>query len=483
MFIYNLDSFFLLADLHFFLSLIFVFLFFVKFKEVKSLIILTLIGNFSLRLSYIPLFKTFFDVFYYFEGSFFINTLVLFIGCFSLLLLILLLLVVKKNFLLELHAEYIFMFSFSLGALLLVLSTQDFFFIYLCFEIMSLSFYLVAAFKKYSVYSVEAAMRYFLLSAFISGIFIFGLSLFYFAMGSLDMYKISLLLFNNNNDILLILVYFIVSVVFLFKLGVFPFHIWVPDVYQGASTFIVAFFAIIPKVILLYVYAYLCYNIFFFHFMTGSMLLLLCGVLSVCYGTIVGLYQVELKRLLAYSAISNFGFIIAGISLVTLPSIVTSFNYAIIYTFNLASFFFILLSVERYLNYKHNEIKGIIDFIVFFITNPFLSFICGLTFLSFAGIPPFSAFFAKFLLMLSFVETGHNYCVLILMAVNVISAVYYARLFRFIFFGPYVLDNFHYREGKSILIMLFLFFFNITFFFFQPILLLFIYQALLPVFL
>jgi NADH-quinone oxidoreductase subunit N len=202
--------------------------------------------------------------------------------------------------------------SFSLFGLLLVAVCSDFLCFYLAIELQSLCFYALSTFHKSSEYSAEAGVKYFILGAFSSGLLLLGFNLFYAFFGDLSYAQIEKV---GSFAIPLTVVggYLFFSASLLFKLGSFPFHMWLCDVYDGAMVNITAFFSIIPKVIILAFLIRALSVVFVEKPDAIKIMFVVCGLCSVCFASIAALYQKRVKRLLAYSTISHTGFMILGI--------------------------------------------------------------------------------------------------------------------------------------------------------------------------
>ena len=234
--------------------------------------------------------------------------------------------------------EYILLLNFSVFGMLLLLSSNDFISFYLALELQSLSLYILASYKQYSNYSTEAGIKYFILGAVSSGLILFGISLLYGLTGLTNFIDINLFFiysFYNLDYIIyggLITSLILILSGFFFKIGSFPFHIWLPDVYEGVSTITTAFFSLVPKIAILGLlsrFSYIILNSFYFNW---SLLFIICGLLSLIIGTLGALAQTKIKRLLAYSAISHTGFLLLALSSFNLNGINSFLIYLLIYT-------------------------------------------------------------------------------------------------------------------------------------------------------
>lgn len=302
-----------------------------------------------------------------------------------------------------------------LGTLLLV-SSVNWLSIYLALELQTLTLFILVAKKKNSVYSIEAGLKYFVLGAVSSGLFLFGCALLYGVSGEMSIQGINLLLIGDMGKIL-------ITVSLLFKLSAAPFHMWAPDVYEGAPTITTALLVIVPKI-----------GVFSVLVQIGlvSNVVLFCGVLSIIYGAIGALNQTKIKRLLAYSGIGHMGFLLFGVGIGSFESIQASLVYIIIYLIMSICVFLVLLSLKliRVLIIEVSSLSR---------ENPIMALTLALTFLSTAGIPPLVGFLGKWLILLSGVSSGYYLISMMVVVVSVIAGVYYVRVVQIIYFSSYYL--------------------------------------------
>lgn len=300
-----------------------------------------------------------------------------------------------------------------LGSLLLV-SSVNWFSIYLALELQALTLFILVAIKKGSAYSAEAGLKYFVLGAVSSGVFLFGCALLYGVSGEMSIQGVNSVLIGDIGKIW-------ITVSLLFKLSVAPFHMWAPDVYEGAPTITTALLAIMPKI-----------GVFFVIVQVGlvSNVILFCGVLSVIYGAIGALNQTKMKRLLAYSGIGHLGFILLGVAIGSFESIQASLVYIIIYLIMTICGFSVLLFLKLTRSLII-EVSGL------FRENVVIGLTLGLTFLSTAGIPPLAGFLGKWLILLSGVSSGYYLICMVIVVASVIGGVYYVRVVQIIYFPNY----------------------------------------------
>ena len=333
--------------------------------------------------------------------------------------------------------EYYFLIGLFCVSAFLLMAANDLVVFYLAIELQSLVLYTLAAIKRFNVFSTEAGLKYFVLGALSSGFLLFGISLFYGFSGTLNFFDIKFLLLSWVSTQTYFatsvgLVFFLSAI--LFKLAAAPFHVWTPDVYEGAPSPVVLIFATLPKLALfifsmrlftafLYEYFSVWYSIFFF-----------AGLLSVLLGTFAALNQLSIKRLYAYSAIVNVGYLVTALSYGTLSSFSATLNYLLIYLISTFSIFLVLLLFRTVFGLK--KLKYLLDFKYFATYSSVFAIFFGLVFFSLAGVPPLAGFFIKFFLFKTIFVSDFmlNPAVFIILITSVISAFYYIRVIRFVFF-------------------------------------------------
>lgn len=298
----------------------------------------------------------------------------------------------------------------ALSSLLLV-SSVNWLSIYLAMELQTLTLFILTAIKRDSAYSTEAGLKYFVLGAASSGLFLFGCALLYGVTGEISVQGINSVLTADAGKIL-------ITVSLLFKLSVTPFHMWAPDVYEGAPTITTALLATVPKV-----------AVFSILVQIGAVtnVVLVCALLSIVYGSIGALNQTKIKRLLAYSGIGHMGFMLFGVAIGSFESIQASLIYMIVYVIMSVCSFSIILS----LNLTKNliiEVSGLSR------DNPAMALTLGLIFLSIAGIPPLAGFLSKWFILLAGVSSGYYLISIMIVVSSVIAGVYYVRLVQIIYF-------------------------------------------------
>jgi NADH-quinone oxidoreductase subunit N len=284
--------------------------------------------------------------------------------------------------------------------------------------------------NKNSNLGIESAYKYFVQSSVATIIGFFGISLIYMSVGTLNLNELSILMmFNDTNWLFILGIYFITSTIF-FKLGIFPLHSWIPDVYQGALLISVIFIAILPKI----AYVVLFFKLFIeFHSIINNYCLLF-SLLSIFYGSVISLYQTNFRRLLAYGSMVHMGLIVYSISLFTVQSIAAAFFYLVSYIILMLftfSFMFFLFEKKKHELYYLDSISQFNSLI----GNKFLVFSFSLILFSLAGLPFFLGFISKWYIFLSLLNNYNYFELFLLLGISVLSASYYIRLIRFIFFS------------------------------------------------
>lgn len=378
--------------------------------------------------------------------------------------------------------EYFILLGLAFLGLFTLVGANDLITFYLGIELQSLAFYILAAFKIYSNFSTEAGLKYFILGAFSSGLLLFGCSLIYGFSGTTNFYDLKLLLLGSELPLSIFLgivvgsIFIIIGI--LFKLGAAPFHMWLPDVYEGVPTSITAIFAIVPKIAIFSVFLRLNFSLLFIDFPFWQELLTYSGLSSIVIGTFGALYQTKLKRLLAYSAISHVGFLLIGFISLSTWSIFSLIFYLLVYIIISINIFSVILSIRKRTN--NIKIKKINELIILFKSNKTLAINFALILFSIAGIPPLAGFYSKFYIFVSAIKADVYVVALIAAILSVIGCLYYIRLIKLLFFKitDYWAFFFEISKTNSLIISISLFF-NIFFFFYPELFTIYIYNLIL----
>ena len=354
--------------------------------------------------------------------------------------------------------EYPLILLFVVGGAIFLISTNDLVSIFLSIELQSYGLYLLSTIYRNSELSTTGGLIYFLLGGLSSCFILLGTSLLYANSGTTSMD--GLYIINSISDIkdnytswyksyYLDFSLLIFSIGFLFKVSAAPFHFWSPDVYDAIPTVVTTFVAIIAKISIFIFLLDLVYH-------TNSSLsefswtyaLLISSLLSLIVGTVLGLTQFRIKRLLAYSTISHVGFILLALSISSIESTQAFIFYLIQYSISNLNIFIILITIGFSLyNYINNSkisknllesnnspIQLISQLKGYFYTNPVLSLSLAITIFSFVGIPPLVGFFAKQMVLSAALDNGYIFISLVAILTSVIGAVYYLNIIKEIFF-------------------------------------------------
>ncbi len=324
-------------------------------------------------------------------------------------------------------------FVLSLTALLgmqIMVSAAHFLSLYLGLELLSLSLYAMVAMWRDSKQASEAAMKYFVLGALASGMLLYGMSMFYGITGTLELQKISEVIATGKIENTLLafsLVFIMVGVAF--KLGAVPFHMWVPDVYQGAPTAMTLFISAAPKLAAFAMLMRLLVDGLQGLHTDWQGMLMIMAILSMGLGNIVAIAQTNIKRMLAYSTISHIGFLLLGVLTATKEGYSASMFYTIVYALmSMGSFGMILL-----LSRAGFEAENIDDFKGLNERSPWYAFIMMILMLSMAGVPPMLGFWAKWSVLNQVVASGFVWLAVVAVLFSVIGAFFYLRIIRLMY--------------------------------------------------
>lgn len=334
--------------------------------------------------------------------------------------------------------EILLLIFLSFLGMILLFVANDFLSLFLSLELQSLSFYILACYKRFTQLSTEAGLKYFILGSFSSGLLLFGISLIYGLTGTCNFNDLFILLcyFSDQLDFWfyygLHAAFLFILAGFYFKLGIFPFHIWIPDVYQGSPTLITFFFALLPKLVLgILLIKILYYSGIIYYFDLFS-LMLLSGFLSILTGSLGAFYQKDIKRLLAYGAISHLGFFLVGLSFNTFDGLVAGLFYLIVYLFLTFGTFVIVFLLRNFIGLT--EILDLSKYSMILRSNPLLGLSFSLILFSLAGVPPLSGFFNKFFIISAAMDNELFFLTFFIVLFSLLSAVYYIRLIKIMYF-------------------------------------------------
>ena len=337
------------------------------------------------------------------------------------------------------RGEYYSLTLFATLGMMVMISANHLAAVYIGIELLSLSVYAMVALNRDSVKATEAAMKYFVLGALASGLLLYGMSMVYGATGSLEITSIAeqLIVGQANRTILSFGVVFIVAGL-AFKLGVVPFHMWIPDVYHGAPTSVALFIASAPKLAAFAIVIRVLVNGLFVAAQDWQAMLLILSVLSMAVGNFAAIAQTNIKRMLAYSAISHMGFMLLG--LVTgivggdpgnaLNAYSSSMFYIITYVLTTAGTFGVILLLSR-AGFESEEIS---DFAGLNKRSPWFAAVMMMMMFSMAGIPFFVGFFAKFSVLQSVIAVDYLWLAIAAVFFSLVGAYYYLRIVKVMYF-------------------------------------------------
>ncbi|MDC0474245.1 NADH-quinone oxidoreductase subunit NuoN [Hyphomicrobiales bacterium] len=328
--------------------------------------------------------------------------------------------------------EYPILILFSSLGMSLMISANDLITLYLAIELQSLPLYVMAAFKRDSVESGEAGVKYFVLGALSSSLFLFGSSLIYGFTGSVEFSEISrsIDILNINSGIVVGIVFILSGLIF--KISAVPFHMWTPDVYEGSATPITAFFATAPKMAAMCMLVNILYGPFSGAFESWQQIIIFVSIASMSLGSFVAIRQSNIKRLLAYSSIAHMGFALIGlISPLSQLGVHALLIYMLIYIVTNLGVFACIISLEKS---EGETISNTDDLSGLSKKYPFISFSMAMLMFSFAGIPPLAGFFGKYLIFRSAIENGLIEIAVFGLIISVVAAFYYIRIIKIMYF-------------------------------------------------
>src|SRR5580692_3245809 len=301
--------------------------------------------------------------------------------------------------------------------------------VHLGVELLALSVYAMVAFDRDNGIAAEAAMKYFVLGAIASGMLLYGMSILYGITGTLGLDELAVRLGTNHGAGAVLGLTFVVVAV-AFKLGAVPFHMWLPDVYEGAPTNVTMFIATAPKI------AYFALALrLLTHGLIGtehewSQMLGALAVLTLILGNVVAIMQSNLKRMLAYSAISNVGFIILGFVSGTQSGYAAALFFTLAYVLATLGTFGVMLLMTK----KGFEADRLDDYKGLSSRDPLLALVMLMMMFSTAGVPPFVGFWAKLRIFQVLWESHHLWLVIIAASMSVVGAFYYLRVIKLMYF-------------------------------------------------
>lgn len=330
-----------------------------------------------------------------------------------------------------LRFEYPVLVALSVVGMMVMVSAGDLMALYMGLELQSLALYVIASLRRDSVRSTEAGLKYFVLGALSSGLLLYGASLIYGYAGTTLFSGIAQTAVHGEVSLgLLFGLIFLISGL-AFKVSAVPFHMWTPDVYEGAPTPITAFFATAPKVAAIALFARVMHDAFGLAVQDWSQVIALLSVLSMLLGAIAAIGQTNIKRLMAYSSIAHMGYALIGLAAGTALGVQAMLVYMAIYvTMNIGTFAFILM-MER----DGQPVTDIAALNQLAKREPGKALAMLVLLFSLAGVPPMLGFFAKFGVWQAGVDAGLVWLVVVSAVASAIGAYYYLRIVFFMYFG------------------------------------------------
>ena len=342
----------------------------------------------------------------------------------------------SKNFIIENKLdkfEYPIIILLSILGMFFMVSSNDLILFYLGLELQSLSLYILASIDRDNLRSTESGIKYFVLSALSSGLLLYGCSLLYGFTGSTNFDTIAEQLNTENVGAVFAMVFILVGLAF--KVSAVPFHMWTPDVYEGAPTSITSYFAVVPKVAglaLLIKFMFIPFSNILLEWQT---IIIFISIASMILGAVAAMVQKNLKRLLAYSSIGHIGYALAGVATGVISGYQSAIIYISIYVIMNIGAFSCLYLLKKDGQYKENisDLSGISK------KHPVLAISFLIILFSLAGVPPLGGFFAKFYVFVAVLEQQMYTLAIIGLVTTVMSAFYYLKIIKTIYFDDNVI--------------------------------------------
>jgi NADH-quinone oxidoreductase subunit N len=324
--------------------------------------------------------------------------------------------------------EYPVLILLSVTGMLMLISAADLIALYLGLELMSLSLYVLAAFDRDNVRASEAGLKYFVLGALSSGMLLYGASLIYGFTGTVSFAGIAAAAGEGGIGLVFGLVFLFAGL--CFKVSAVPFHMWTPDVYEGAPTPVTAFFAAAPKVAAIAVFARVAIVAFPTVAVQWQQILVFVAIASMVLGAFAAIGQRNIKRLMAYSSIGHMGYALVGLAAGTQEGVQGVVVYMAIYVAMTLGTFACILSMRR----GNAMVEEIADLKGLARTNPAMAFFLAMLLFSMAGVPPLAGFFAKFYVFLAAIKAGLYALAVIGVLASVVGCYYYLMIVKVMYF-------------------------------------------------
>ena len=352
----------------------------------------------------------------------------------------------SKNFIVENKLdkfEYPIIILLSILGMFFMVSSNDLILFYLGLELQSLSLYILASIDRDNLRSTESGIKYFVLSALSSGLLLYGCSLLYGFTGSTNFDLIASQLNKENTGAVFAMVFILVGLAF--KVSAVPFHMWTPDVYEGAPTSITSYFAVVPKVAglaLLIKFMFIPFSNILLEWQT---IIIFISIASMILGAVAAMVQKNFKRLLAYSSIGHIGYALAGVATGAVSGYESAIVYISIYVIMNIGAFSCLYLLKKDGQYRENisDLSGISK------KHPLLAISFLIILFSLAGVPPLGGFFAKFYVFVAVLEKEMYALAIIGLLTTVMSAFYYLKIIKTIYFDDSIIAFEHTKNRTA----------------------------------
>jgi len=345
--------------------------------------------------------------------------------------------------------EYPLIVSLATLGMMLMISANDLMALYVGLELQSLALYVIAAFHRDSVRSTEAGVKYFVLGSVASGMLLFGASLIYGFCGGTSFVQISqALLAGKAEEIGTVIGLVFVVAGLAFKISAVPFHMWTPDVYEGAPTPVTALFAVAPKIAAISLTVSVLMGPFKPLFPQWQQIIVAAAVLSMAWGAFAALRQPNIKRLMAYSSIGNVGYVLLGLAAGSERGVQSVVFYLAIYMVMTLGVFAVILAMRR----RGIMVEGVSDLAGLGKDHPMLAFAMLIFMFSMAGIPPLAGFWGKLYIFMAAIEAELFWPAVLGVLASVVASYYYLRIVKVMYFdeGTEALDSSPFSVNRAV---------------------------------
>lgn len=326
--------------------------------------------------------------------------------------------------------EFPSILMFSLAGIMLLVSANDLISLYMSIELQSLAFYVLASINSKEMRSSEAGLKYFITGSVASGLLLYGISFIYGFTGSISFHDLLDLYHSKGFSSGVYIGLSVMLAGLCFKISAVPFHMWTPDVYQGAPTPVTAFFAIVPKVSFIAIICRFLMYPFGNSVLHWQQIIIFASIASMIVSALGALRQIDIKRLLAYSSIGHVGYMLSALAIADVKGIHAILFYLVVYVTMNAGLFACIMMIRN----KNGTSTEITTFSGLANNKPFLSLSITILLLSMAGVPPFAGFFAKVFIFNTVIGNGLYYLAIIGVLSSVISVFYYLRIIKIMYF-------------------------------------------------